>query len=284
MHRTRLRLLGALALAASLPAFAAHPSLHPLRLVGASTAAEPSFDRFIVAYRDGASEGATAQAAAQAANAALGRMSFTSASGARAAAPTASHLRRLAVGGRVLKLSRKLNASETAAFLARMAADPAVKSIVPDRMRHAVEDLRAADPFVPDDTWYLKDQWHLRAPDGAPEGDDAVLNFAGANVPGAWSLADGTGITVAVVDTGITQHPDLDTSLADAGYDFISDHFVSGRTDDGRAPGGWDTGDLTRGTVGGRVPDGAQLMAWHARGRHGGRADQQQPWHGRRGA
>ncbi|MGN6481725.1 S8 family serine peptidase, partial [Luteibacter sp.] len=46
-------------------------------------------------------------------------------------------------------------------------------------------------------------------------------------------------------DTGITQHPDLDTSLADAGYDFISDHFISGRTDDGRAPGGWDTGDWT---------------------------------------
>src|SRR3546814_1784683 len=39
---------------------------------------------------------------------------------------------------------------------------------------------------------------------------------------------------------GITAHPDIDTSLADAGYDFITDAFVSGRDTDGRAPGGWD--------------------------------------------
>ncbi|MET0655619.1 MAG: S8 family serine peptidase, partial [Pseudoxanthomonas sp.] len=40
-------------------------------------------------------------------------------------------------------------------------------------------------------------------------------------------------------------HVDIDTSLAGAGYDFITDSFVSGRATDGRVPGGWDTGDWT---------------------------------------
>lgn len=50
---------------------------------------------------------------------------------------------------------------------------------------------------------------------------------------------------IAVLDTGITSHVDVDTSLADAGYDFITDAFVSGREQDGRVPGGWDLGDWT---------------------------------------
>ncbi|QDE40058.1 protease [Luteibacter pinisoli] len=245
MHCLRLRLIGALALATSLPAFAAQPSALPQRLIGAATAPQASFDRFIVTYRDGTAAQGSAQSAAQVAAVALGKMSFTTASGARAAAPVATHMRKLGIGASLIKLSRKLDATQTASFLARMAADPSVKSIVPDRMRHAVKDLRADDAFVPDDTYYLKDQWHLRAPDGTADTDDAVPNFGGSNVAGAWSLADGSGITVAVVDTGITAHPDLDTSLADAGYDFITDPFVSGRADEGRVPGGWDTGDWT---------------------------------------
>jgi serine protease len=48
-----------------------------------------------------------------------------------------------------------------------------------------------------------------------------------------------------VLDTGITRHVDVNTSLGDAGYDFISDAFVSGRPTDDRVPGGWDQGDWT---------------------------------------
>ncbi|SEV90850.1 S8 family serine peptidase [Luteibacter sp. 329MFSha] len=241
MPRLSLRLIGVLAVATAVPAFAAQPASHPLRTIDVATTTQPSFDRFIVAYRNDGD----ALAATQTASVALSRMTFASAKGARLAPPTVTHLRKLAIGSRVLKLSRKLDANETAAFLARMAADPAVKSIVPDRMRQAVRDFRADDVVTPDDEYYAKDQWHLRAPDGTPDTDLAVPNQGGANLPGAWSLADGDGITVAVVDTGITQHPDLDTSLADAGYDFITDAFVSGRASDGRAPGGWDTGDWT---------------------------------------
>jgi serine protease len=223
-----MRLLGVFAIAASAPVFAAQDG-----------------DRYIVTYRDGASAQTNAAVSSQAASLALGRITFKAGNGSRVASPSVRDLRRLAIGARVLKLSRKLDATESAAFVASMKADPSVKSIVPDRMLHAVKDIRATDAFVPDDPYYLKDQWHLRGPDGTPDTPDMVPNYGGANVANAWSLADGTGITVAVVDTGITAHPDLDTSLADAGYDFISDPFVSGRADDSRVPGGWDTGDWT---------------------------------------
>lgn len=228
MHCLSMRLLGVFAIAASAPVFAAQDG-----------------DRYIVTYRDGASAQTNAAVSSQAASLALGRITFKAGNGSRVASPSVRDLRRLAIGARVLKLSRKLDATESAAFVASMKADPSVKSIVPDRMLHAVKDIRATDAFVPDDPYYLKDQWHLRGPDGTPDTPDMVPNYGGANVANAWSLADGTGITVAVVDTGITAHPDLDTSLADAGYDFISDPFVSGRADDSRVPGGWDTGDWT---------------------------------------
>ncbi|MGY3232630.1 serine protease [Luteibacter sp. HA06] len=228
MHCLSMRLLGVFAIAASAPVFAAQDG-----------------DRYIVTYRDGASAQTNAAVSSQAASLALSRITFKAGNGSRVASPSVRDLRRLAIGARVLKLSRKLDATESAAFVASMKADPSVKSIVPDRMLHAVKDIRATDAFVPDDPYYLKDQWHLRGPDGTPDTPDMVPNYGGANVANAWSLADGTGITVAVVDTGITAHPDLDTSLADAGYDFISDPFVSGRADDSRVPGGWDTGDWT---------------------------------------
>src|SRR3546814_1013146 len=116
-------------------------------------------------------------------------------------------------------------------------------------MRRPVRDLRAQarvqpQAFTPDDTYYGAYQWHLKAPDGTATAN-GVANLGGSNVNNAWDLADGNGVVIAVLDTGITAHPDIDTSLADAGYDFITDAFVSGRDTDGRAPGGWDLGDWT---------------------------------------
>ena len=60
-------------------------------------------------------------------------------------------------------------------------------------------------------------------------------------IPGAWDVATGTGVTVAVIDTGITAHPDLDANVL-PGYDFVSDA-TAARDGNGRDANAQDQGD-----------------------------------------
>src|SRR3546814_6580060 len=101
--------------------------------------------------------------------------------------------------------------------MCQVAVDPAVAHVEVDRMRRPVRDLRAQarvqpQAFTPDDTYYGAYQWHLKAPDGTATAN-GVANLGGSNVNNAWDLADGNGVVIAVLDTGITAHPDIDTSL-----------------------------------------------------------------------
>jgi serine protease len=48
-------------------------------------------------------------------------------------------------------------------------------------------------------------------------------NFRSINLEGAWNNAKGNGATVAVIDTGITQVPDLKETKFVKGYDFVND-------------------------------------------------------------
>lgn len=218
-----------------------------------------SYDRFIVTYRSGttaASHSAVViqNISADLARAGLNRATPASVSGVARSAVAVSYLRKLATGAHVVRTSRKLSKAEATSLMQQIAADPTVTHVEPDVMMHAISDFRApkaltATAFAPDDPYYVKYQWHLRAGDGSTEvvGGDATgyPNKGGADIAKAWDLTDGTGVTVAVLDTGITHHPDLDTSLGDAGYDFTSTADVSGRPADGRAAGGWDLGDWT---------------------------------------
>ena len=267
----------AAALAVAMPAIhAANAPTSPDSKVTAVADANQAHSRFIVTYRDGSAERGSSTAALQNVKAAIGRTGLDratiSSTGANVAPLSVTHQRKLAVGSDLIRTSRKLSQNEANNLMLQIAADPAVAHVQPDLLLQAVKDFRApadletavrqrtnAQPktFTPDDPGYATYQWHFSNPIG------------GANINHAWDLADGTGITVAVIDTGITDHPDIDTSLADAGYDFISDAYISGRTTDAPVPGGWDTGDWTNEAPWNTASDGCvatgggEPSSWH---------------------
>lgn len=264
-HSIRLSVLTA-SLALAIPSIQAAdaPRIVASKITVADTQSKVSYSRFIVTYRDGTRERSSSDTALQNVNAALGRVHLDraaqSASGQLLGPLKLSHQRKLATGSELVRSSRRLSASEANALMQQIAADPAVAHVEPDVMMHAVRDIVAPkanvtpQTFTPDDPYYAQYQWHFSNATG------------GANINNAWDLADGNGVTVAVLDTGITQHPDIDMSLVDAGYDFISDAFVSGRDTDDRVAGGWDLGDWTTGDAYAEcrdVGDPGEDSSWH---------------------
>ncbi|HET6804090.1 MAG TPA: S8 family peptidase [Frateuria sp.] len=244
-----------LALAFSLAAHAASASggLGGTHYNISSLKRDGHYDRFIVTWRPGSAERANPSLMRQSMGAALSRAGLVRATfgpqGRLQAPVQASYGRRLAIGADVLRTSRKLDGNEAAALMEQIASDPAVLHVAPDVLRHPVADIAAPaslrpSAFRPSDTEFRQYQWDLKAPSGRASafGD---RNFGGSHVNAAWDLADGRGIVIAVLDTGITTHVDVNTKLAGAGYDFITDAFLSGRKKDGRVPGGWDRGDWT---------------------------------------
>jgi serine protease len=95
--------------------------------------------------------------------------------------------------------------------------------------------------FTPDDPLFGV-QWSLSS---------AV---AGVNAQAAWDIQQGTsGLAIAVVDTGIVDHPDLAGRVL-PGYDFVSDA-AAARDGDGRDPNPRDEGDwASAGDCGQGVP------------------------------
>lgn len=156
----------------------------------------------------------------------------------RAASATAPTLRlqperRLAGGAWLVRATRPLRRGDAAMLVRVLAADPAITHVEPDRLlQHTgiIGPVAALPAGVPDDEFYADNQWHLFDPVG------------GIRAPEAWDSASGDGTVVAVLDTGITAHPDLDGNML-PGYDFITDPWVSRRDSDARAPGAQDRGD-----------------------------------------
>lgn len=244
------RSLLALALsAASAGAFAQAPT--PYTVLQTSNPEEPAivYDGILVTYRDGTRERRDAAAGA----ASVQRILAAPATRAlwqgayRTAAPAIASTRRLAVGADLVRPARQLSQSELDQLLRTLAADPAVAHVEPNRYWRHYQSVQSTAQ-APNDPGF-EVQWHFRAPDGSieqlPDDPEGYPNHGGVDLPSAWQYGRGEGVVVAVIDTGITAHPDLDTSLADAGYDFTSDALNSGRPTDGRAAGGWDTGDWT---------------------------------------
>ena len=93
-------------------------------------------------------------------------------------------------------------------------------------------------PVTPADPLFAQ-QWDLW---------DAAASSAGgygAKAPAVWGRTRGSSeVVVAVIDTGITAHPELDAAVV-AGYDFVSDPFTAndggGRDSNPADPGDWVT-------------------------------------------
>lgn len=126
-----------------------------------------------------------------------------------------------AQGAQVLHLNRWARAAELRKVAAAMvAADP--------NIAYAEPDLLMQPQSAPNDPMYGQ-QWHYFEP------------TAGLNLPAAWDLSTGSGITIAVVDTGVRPHPDLVGNLL-AGYDFIANK-TTAADGDGRDADATDPGD-----------------------------------------
>ncbi|MBT2519621.1 S8 family serine peptidase [Arthrobacter sp. ISL-28] len=125
-------------------------------------------------------------------------------------------------GARVLRASKKLGAADAGKLLASLRADPAVASAEAD----AIMQAKAAPPNDP----HVPFQWNL------------FQEPAGLRVAGAWGVTRGAGEVVAVVDTGITSHIDLNANVL-PGYDMISDPAEARDGDKVRDPDPTDEGD-----------------------------------------
>ncbi|MFD8553095.1 S8 family peptidase, partial [Streptomyces fradiae] len=149
--------------------------------------------------------------------------------------------RRLAGGAALVDLGTATTRQDVAEVMDAFRADPDVAAVEADIRAYAMA-------VTPNDTDYAK-QWDLFEPTG------------GMNVPGAWDKTTGSGVTVAVIDTGYAAHSDLAANTV-SGYDFISSSTDArdggGRDADPKDEGDWNATDGECGT-GSR----ASNSSWH---------------------
>ncbi|MGV9500506.1 S8 family peptidase [Streptomyces sp. NPDC003642] len=203
----------------------------PAAVPAARTEAAPGTpaERLIVGYKSGATEAKSDKAAAA-----------DAAAKAEKTGEDVGFQRRLGTGAALVELGTDPTRASVADVVAAYEADPQVAYVVPDR-------LNKPTAVTPNDTEYAK-QW------------DLFESTAGMNVPAAWDTTTGSGVTVAVIDTGYVAHSDLAANIV-GGYDFISDTAVSvdgnGRDSNPADPGDW----YNAGECGAGVP--ASTSSWH---------------------
>ncbi|MGA5214808.1 S8 family peptidase [Streptomyces cinereoruber] len=149
--------------------------------------------------------------------------------------------RRLAAGSALVDLGDSATKQDVTKVMDAFRADPAVASVEPDIRAYAMA-------VTPNDTEYAK-QWDLFEATG------------GMNVPAAWDKTTGSGVTVAVIDTGYAAHSDLAANVV-SGYDFISSsgdaRDGNGRDADAKDEGDWNATDNECG-----AGSKASTSSWH---------------------
>ncbi len=195
-------------------------------------------DRLIVKYRDAVTDpkgGATAPALG------LARKGIVDRAGQQFGL-TVRQSHGIATGAHVFKLSKKVSVDEAAALAAELAArDPSVEYAEPDRIM-----VPLATPTDP----RYGEQWHY------------FENTGGLRLPTAWDKSTGSGVNVAVIDTGSRPHADMSGQLL-PGYDFITDTWIA-NDGNGRDSDASDPGDAVfAGECGGGQPASDKYSSWH---------------------
>ena len=142
----------------------------------------------------------------------------------------------------VVTTSSKLTAEQAEKYMAALSSNASVASVEPDLMRRSSARRQATSTLAkaasasktqaavtPNDALYPQ-QWNLH-------------DAKGISAPEAWATTQGSGVTVAVIDSGIVKHPDLDANVL-PGYDFITEPSIArdgnGRDADPTDQGNWE--------------------------------------------
>ena len=193
--------------------------------LAAAVADRPSYNRLIIKFRAPATTlaGVFDHRAAEDRVAAL-------ASSQQARVPAATGMRRLksvSAQTHVALLGQAHSLRDLRSVARQLAQDPAVEYVEIDELARPL--------FTPLDPGFTLNQWHMKAASSADAG--------ATNLPNAWDATTGSGVVVAVIDTGYRPHADLNASLL-PGYDFVTFDLANsnggGLGGNGLDPGDWE--------------------------------------------
>lgn len=156
------------------------------------------------------------------------------------------------MGGRlaVMKTPSSLKPEAARRLAARMMATGEVEWAEPS----VKQKLLSYTYTPPDDVWYITyandvGQWWARNVSGDNTSAKSLRQRGAPNISAAWQTTtvgrnQASGTVVAVLDTGILPHPDLDSAQVLPGYDFVSDtqfdrDGTPGRDNNPTDPGDW---------------------------------------------
>lgn len=207
----------------------------------ATQSAPATYNRFIITYTDEAKNATSTDATAD-------QIDWSAAAGTQQATWTdalyagitsdvqsidellnikTSYVRSTALDASVVTTSAALTPAQAQQYMNALSANSEVASVSPDMRRYATVDNTSAPVKINDPK--MNRMWSLTGEKGI-----SALE--------AWGTTRGQGVTVAVLDSGITAHPDLDANVL-PGYDFIAESAFSndgnGRDSDPTDAGNW---------------------------------------------
>ncbi len=174
--------------------------------------------------------------------------SATIAAFSQASGTTLSSVQPISGGAYVVGVPDSMTASDIGALVTTLSADPIVDYVEANSLMVPLS--------VPNDEFY-NEQWHYFEAE------------AGANLPPAWDHGQGSPtVAVAVLDTGIVAHQDINPLSVLPGFDFISDINLPGggtlsNDGDGRDSNPSDPGDWREPHACGLLPFVFKKSSWH---------------------